>query len=97
RAKTMQTPRPPALFRPHGGFMGAGTGRAQEDSPVRAELAALLSHPVRGHLVLIDDARLFRGVDGYPTLAELRSRIERERPGSRVQVQDDIIRCSLDA
>ena len=94
--KILQTLDHPALFWLDGHFMGAGTARAQEDSPVRAELAAVLSHSVRGHLVLIDDARLFRGVDGYPTVVELRSRIERDRPGSRVQVQDDIIRCSLD-
>ena len=87
----------PALFWLDGHFMGAGTARAQEDSPVRAELGALLRHPVRGHLVLIDDARLFLGADGYPTVAELRNWVERERPGSRFDVEDDIIRCVLDA
>jgi hypothetical protein len=87
----------PALFWLDGHFMGAGTARAQEDSPVRAELGALLRHPVRGHLVLIDDARLFLGADGYPTVAELRNWVERERPGSRIDVEDDIIRCILDA
>jgi hypothetical protein len=87
----------PALFWLDGHFMGAGTARAEEDSPVRAELSALLRHPVRGHLILIDDARLFRGMDGYPTLSELEAWVARERPGSRVDVRDDIIRCSLDA
>jgi hypothetical protein len=87
----------PACFWLDGHFMGVGTARAQEDSPVRAELGALLRHPVRGHLVLIDDARLFLGADGYPTVTELRSWVERERPGSRIDVQDDIIRCVLDA
>jgi hypothetical protein len=87
----------PALFWLDGHFMGAGTARAKEDSPVRAELGALLRHPVCGHLILIDDARLFRGMDGYPALSELEAWIARERPGSRVDVRDDIIRCSLDA
>ena len=65
----------------------AGPARGEEDSPVRAELAALLSHPVRRHVVLIDDARLFSGADGYPTIAELVAWIERERPGRDVQVR----------
>jgi hypothetical protein len=87
----------PALFWLDGHFMGGSTARAEEDSPVRHELSALLSHPVRAHLVLIDDARLFDGSAGYPTISELRSWIERERPGSDVQVQDDMIRCAFDA
>jgi hypothetical protein len=87
----------PALFWLDGHYMGEGTGRAQEDSPVKAEVAALLRHAVRGHLVLIDDARLFTGRDGYPTVPELSAWIERERPGSRVEVEADMIRCSFDA
>ena len=75
----------------------SGTARAQENSPVRAELGALFLHPVRRHVVLIDDARLFCGVEGYPTIAELQAWVERQRPGSRVHVEDDIIRCLLDA
>jgi hypothetical protein len=89
--------REPALFWLDGHFMGGSTARAAEDSPVRHELSALLTHPVRRHLVLIDDARLFDGTGGYPTIAELRERIHRERPGSEVQVEDDIIRCAFDA
>jgi hypothetical protein len=87
----------PALFWLDGHFMGGGTARADEDTPVRHELSALLSHPVRGHIILIDDARLFDGSAGYPTIAELCSWIEHERPGSDVRVEDDIIRCALDA
>ena len=86
----------PALFWLDGHYMGGNTARAEADSPVRAELAALLRHPTRGHLVLIDDARLFTGAEGYPTIDELRAWVERERPGSRVEVAADIIRCALD-
>jgi hypothetical protein len=86
----------PALFWLDGHFMGGGTARGRDDSPVRAELAALLAHPVRGHLILIDDARLFDGRGGYPTIPELRSVIEQHRPESSVEVNDDIIRCAFD-
>jgi hypothetical protein len=87
----------PALFWLDGHYMGAGTGRTQVDSPIDDEMSALLRHPVRGHLVLIDDARLFTGRDGYPTVAALRARVERERPGSLVELDADIIRCAFDA
>jgi len=87
----------PALFWLDGHYMGGETARAAVDSPVRAELAALLRHPTRGHLILIDDARLFTGADGYPTIEELRAWVERERPGSCVELDADIIRCALDA
>jgi hypothetical protein len=87
----------PALFWLDGHYMGSGTARADLDSPVQAELTSLLRHAIRGHLVLIDDARLFTGKDGYPTLEALRAWIERERPGTRVEVEADIIRCAFDA
>jgi hypothetical protein len=89
--------RDPALFWLDGHFMGGATARGAEDSPVRVELQALLSHPVRRHVVLIDDARLFNGTDGYPTLPELVASIEGHRPGSDVRIADDIVQCSLDA
>jgi len=87
----------PALFWLDGHYMGGNTARAGVDSPVKAELASLLRHPARGHLILIDDARLFTGTDGYPTMAELGAWVERERPGSRVELDADIIRCAFDA
>ena len=95
--RVLSTLNHPALFWLDGHYMGGTTARADQDSPVRAELAALLHHPVRRHIVLIDDARLFTGTDGYPTIDELRTWVDRERPGSRVDVDGDIIRCALDA
>jgi hypothetical protein len=95
--RVLSTLNHPALFWLDGHYMGGTTARADQDSPVRAELTALLHHPVRRHMVLIDDARLFTGTDGYPTIDELRTWVERERPGSRVDVDADIIRCVLDA
>jgi hypothetical protein len=74
--RVLSTLNHPALFWLDGHYMGATTARADQDSPVRAELAALLHHPVRRHIVLIDDARLFTGTDGYPTIDELRAWVE---------------------
>ncbi len=85
-----------ALFWLDGHYMGEGSGRGTEETPVMAEMAALLRHHVRGHVVLIDDARLFDGTDGYPSLEAFTTLVVRERPGTTVEVDGDIIRCRFD-
>jgi hypothetical protein len=45
-------------------------------TPVFAEIRHILSHPVRNHVIVIDDARLFNGTDGYPTFRELRDFVD---------------------
>jgi hypothetical protein len=79
-----------ALFWLDGHYTGGVSGPPL-DSPIVLELEALLAQPPRGHVVLIDDARLFVGRDGYPTLEALRALIVNRRPGARVVVADDII------
>ena len=60
-------------------------------TPVKLELEALFGD-AREHVILIDDANWFNGSGGYPTLEELRQRIEREYPRRQIEVQDNIIR-----
>ncbi len=86
----------PALFWLDGHFMGGKSGRGARDTPVIAEMTALIGHRVRGHVVLIDDARLFDGTAGYPRLEEFIAWVEQRRPGTRVSVDGDIIRCLFD-
>jgi hypothetical protein len=81
----------PALFWLDGHYSGSITARGVEDSPIAYEIDAILAHPARGHVVLIDDARYFDGRDGYPTVDGLREKILSRAPGSRVDVADDII------
>jgi hypothetical protein len=61
-------------------------------TPVNRELDALFRHPVKDHVVLIDDANWFDGRGEYPTLDELRAKVARDYPGHVVEVQDEIIR-----
>jgi hypothetical protein len=84
----------PCLFWLDGHYSGAGTGRGEEDTPVSKELQAVLTHQYRDHVVLIDDARLFTGVDGYPTLEALGNMVATQRPEWLVETQHDIIRIS---
>ena len=84
----------PALFWLDGHFCAGPSARAEVDTPIRRELDHLFALPVGRHVVLIDDARLFNGRDGYPALAELRDLIRRHRPSATCEVELDIIRIA---
>ncbi len=62
------------------------------DAPIKQELECIYRHPVRDHVMLIDDARYFDGHGDYFSIDELRDHAAREYPGSVVEVKDDIIR-----
>jgi hypothetical protein len=82
----------PCLFWLDGHYSGAGTGKGSIDTPVLNELSHIFSHHVREHVILIDDAREFRGVNDYPSLEQLREFVKGFRPDWAFEVKDDIIR-----
>lgn len=88
----LESIREPALFWLDGHYSGPGTARSRQDSPILTEVSSVLSHAVRDHVVLIDDAREFVGHNGYPTLARLKDIAATLNPMMRVTVTDDIIR-----
>lgn len=85
--------RKPALFWLDGHF---GPGKARQDEvacPTMEELTAVLRH--RGdHVILIDDAKSFRGERGYPTVDYVVSTAHSLRPEMNIQVSRDIIRVT---
>lgn len=60
----------PALFWLDAHYSGGLTARGEQDTPIREELRAILSHPVAGHVIAIDDASDF-GTGDYPTIKEI--------------------------
>ena len=71
----------PALFWLDGHFSGGPTAiSTAAPVPVFEELRAIFEHPVRDHVVLIDDIRHFCGERGYPTVDELRAFVQGYRP-----------------
>jgi hypothetical protein len=81
----------PCLLWLDGHYSGGVTARGNLETPVLAEITHVLGTPVE-HVLLVDDARLFTGVNDYPTLKGVRSLQERLRPGWRFEVRDDVIR-----
>ena len=79
----------PALFWLDGHFSGGVTGGPLE-APILSELRAILGHRINNHVVVIDDARLFRGREGYPRLKDVRAMLT--DTGYDMIVQSDLIR-----
>jgi len=59
-----------------------------------AELEAILNHRVKGHVVLMDDARKMNGTHGAPPLALFIESVRQNHPDRQVEVQRDIIRIT---
>lgn len=83
----------PACFWLDGHYSAGFTAQSDADTPISAELAAIIAHPIKGHVILIDDAFLFNGTDDYPPLDQLLRRI-REDGNYDAEVSADIIRLT---
>jgi hypothetical protein len=82
----------PTLFWLDGHWSEGITAKGDKETPILAEIEAIVAHSCRDHVVLIDDARLFVGKHDYPSLEELRAVVMRKMPESVFEVRDDIIR-----
>ena len=80
------------LFWLDGHYSGGITGRGELDCPLVNELRHIWNHRVKNHVILVDDAREFIGVDGYPTIGRLEATVKRQRPEWSFAVESDIIR-----
>lgn len=86
--------REPALFWLDAHYSGGTTAHGDNESPILDELDAVLCHPVDGHVLLVDDSRMFDGNRGYPTLDTLRRFVAARKPAFSVEVSHDIIRIA---
>jgi hypothetical protein len=79
------------LFWLDGHYSGGITALGDVRCPIRAEIEAILRHPIKDHVLLIDDAICFDGNHGYPTLFELHDTVASRFPGHEMQVFDNVI------
>lgn len=83
----------PCLFWLDAHYSGSITAKGDLETPIVRELSQILSHPlVAQHVILIDDARNFVGINDYPTLEEVKNLVSTICPSSVMSVRDDIIR-----
>lgn len=83
----------PAVFWLDGHYSGGDTGKADLETPVSAEIQAILDSPIGGHVVLIDDARCFDGTQDYPQIDRLLRQVRRNGK-YQIEVSTDIIRLT---
>lgn len=82
----------PVLFWLDGHFSGGMTACGESPTPILDELEHIFNSMNARSVVLIDDARLFMGVAGYPALEEVKALTAKYLPQWIFQVTDDIIR-----
>jgi len=82
----------PCLFWLDAHYSGGVTAKGELDTPIMSELKHIFSHQIKNHVILIDDAREFTGLNDYPTIESLKDFTHLERPDYVFEVADDIIR-----
>jgi hypothetical protein len=87
----LQELREPCLFWLDAHYSGGVTARGSVDTPITRELDVLLERDL-DDVILIDDARLFVGTDGYPPIEAVQSLIATRRRGWLCSVVSDVIR-----
>ena len=81
----------PTLFWLDAHFSGGITACGKQVSPIVEELDHIFKHPIRGHVIVIDDARLFGTDPGYPTLNQLREFVSSNGSRWKIEVANDAI------
>lgn len=80
------------LFWLDGHYSGGITAKGIMETPIMKEIQVILQHPVKGHVILIDDARCFDGTRDYPKLNELKDFIASRAPDYMFSTVKDVIR-----
>lgn len=88
--KVLESLSEPAFFWLDGHYSGNETALGDKVSPVSEEIQAILKHPVKEHVIFIDDARLFDGSD-YPGMADFLSELS-NYSDYKVKIECDSIR-----
>lgn len=81
----------PAVFWLDGHYSGGETGKGEVEDPILISLNQIAAHPIRDHVIFIDDARTFDGREGRPDISDVFNSIKRIDSRYIIRVQSDII------
>ncbi len=73
---------------------GELTAKGDKYTPIFQELEHIFSSKIRGHVVIIDDARCFETDPSYPGIDELINFIRSRRTDVNIEILDDSIRIT---
>lgn len=80
----------PVLFWLDGHYSGGETAKGDSNTPILNELKAIVNHPYE-NVILIDDARLFNGLNQYPMLEEIETIFKNHQRNYSFSILHDII------
>jgi hypothetical protein len=80
------------LFWLDGHYSAGVTAKGELNTPIIKELTYIFDHPIKDHVILVDDARCFIGEDDYPTIAFLKDFVKKHDKTLNFEVENDIIR-----
>jgi len=81
----------PCLFWLDAHDSGGMTAAYPEKTPIWRELTCILSHPVMGHVLLIDDAPSFMTDPSYPSLDKIKALCQQHYPDSTFDIRGNVI------
>jgi hypothetical protein len=81
----------PAVFWLDGHYSGGKTAKGEYDTPISAELDAIIKSPIEGNIILVDDIRCFNGLNGYPFIEDLVKEIRKSNKYD-IEISGDILR-----
>lgn len=81
----------PAIFWLDGHYSGGITASADLVTPIMQELETIFALGNAGHVVIIDDARLFGRDPGYPTVAAVRTHVAQHAPWAELSMRNDAL------
>lgn len=81
----------PALFWLDAHYSGGITAQGEQMTPVFAEVKHILTHKIKDHVIVVDDARLFNGSEGYPTFRELQDFVTSVNKNYFTWIENDTI------
>lgn len=84
----------PTLFWLDAHYQGGDSAKGNLETPIMKELDFIISNNPQHHVILIDDARLFRRENDYPAIGTLMNYIRERSEYSFFDVEDDIIRIT---
>jgi hypothetical protein len=82
----------PCLFWLNSHYSIGNTEKETKEASILEELKQICAHPIKKHVILIDNASLFTGKNDTPTLEFLRTFAESRLPYHEFDVRNDIIR-----
>jgi hypothetical protein len=81
----------PCLFWLDSHYSGGVTSVGEKQTPIIDELDHIFVHPIKSHVILIDDARCFGVKKDYPSIYLIKRMISQNYPDFSIELNDDLI------